>query len=232
MEGNGKGAALLFFGAAACRAEARSAILIEARTGRVLEAHNAHEPLPMASTTKIMTALLALEQGKLDDVVTAGPNAFGVKTGDTKAAGRCLVFAAERDGLALIGVVLNCPDWFDTAASMLDRGFDAWQMVTVPGKDETVRQIPVTGGIRDSVRALALQDVSALVKTDSWPDLVLALPDSLPAGVEKGQVIGSASLVDQGETLVTVPLYAAESVPPSSFRFLFARIGAQWLLGR
>ena len=79
MEGNGKGAAaLLFFGAAACRAEARSAILIEARTGRVLEAHNAHEPLPMASTTKIMMALLALEQGKLDDVVTAGPNAFGV----------------------------------------------------------------------------------------------------------------------------------------------------------
>ena len=165
-------------------------------------------------------------------LLSAYPGAAGVKTGYTKAAGRCLVFAAERDGLALIGVVLNCPDWFDTAAAMLDRGFDAWQMVTVPGKDETVRQIPVTGGIRDSVRALALQDVSALVKTDSWPDLVLALPDSLPAGVEKGQVIGSASLVDQGETLVTVPLYAAESVPQSSFRFLFARIGAQWLLGR
>ena len=65
------------------------------------------------------------------------------------------------------------------------------------------------------MRALALQDVSAPVKTDSWPDLVLALPDSLPAGVEKGQVIGSASLVDQGETPVTVPLFTQpETAPP------------------
>ena len=32
----------------------------------------------MASTTKVMTALLALEKGKLDDVVTVGRNAYGV----------------------------------------------------------------------------------------------------------------------------------------------------------
>ena len=38
----------------------RSSILIEAKTGRVLYEQNAHEPLPMASTTKIMTALVAL----------------------------------------------------------------------------------------------------------------------------------------------------------------------------
>lgn len=48
--------------------EARSAILIERDTGAVLYEKNAHEPLPPASMTKIMTMLLimeAIDQGKL-----------------------------------------------------------------------------------------------------------------------------------------------------------------------
>ena len=56
---------------------AKGAALIEARTGRVLFAQNADEMLPMASTTKIMTCLLALENSSLDETVTAGPNAYG-----------------------------------------------------------------------------------------------------------------------------------------------------------
>ena len=49
---------------------AQSAVLMDAESGRVLYAKNAQDVLPMASTTKIMTLLVALEQGKLDDVVT------------------------------------------------------------------------------------------------------------------------------------------------------------------
>ncbi|KIP22297.1 D-alanyl-D-alanine carboxypeptidase dacC precursor [Anoxybacillus ayderensis] len=48
--------------------EARSAILIERDTGAILYEKNAHEPLPPASMTKIMTMLLimeAIDQGKL-----------------------------------------------------------------------------------------------------------------------------------------------------------------------
>lgn len=48
----------------------QSAVLMDAESGRVLYAKNAGEVLPMASTTKIMTLLVALEQGKPDDVVT------------------------------------------------------------------------------------------------------------------------------------------------------------------
>ncbi|MEM5770856.1 MAG: D-alanyl-D-alanine carboxypeptidase, partial [Bacillota bacterium] len=48
---------------------ADSAILIEATTGRVLFEQNAYEKRPMASTTKVMTAILALENCSLDDTV-------------------------------------------------------------------------------------------------------------------------------------------------------------------
>lgn len=49
---------------------ARAAILLENVTGTVLFAKNAHEQRAPASTTKILTALLALERGRLDDLVT------------------------------------------------------------------------------------------------------------------------------------------------------------------
>lgn len=48
---------------------AASAVLIEADTGRVLYEKNAHERRSMASTTKIMTAMLVLESEELERVV-------------------------------------------------------------------------------------------------------------------------------------------------------------------
>ena len=48
---------------------ARAAIVLDAATKRILFSKNAYEQLPMASTTKIMTAILAIESGKLEDVV-------------------------------------------------------------------------------------------------------------------------------------------------------------------
>ena len=50
---------------------AQAAVLMDADSGRILFEKNGQEVLAMASTTKIMTCILALEKGKSDDVVTA-----------------------------------------------------------------------------------------------------------------------------------------------------------------
>ncbi len=55
--------------------QARSAILIEASTGQVLFEKNPDMPLPPASLTKMMTALIVLERCGLDEVVTASARA-------------------------------------------------------------------------------------------------------------------------------------------------------------
>lgn len=55
--------------------DAQSAILMDYKTGRVLYSKNADEPLAMASTTKIMTAILAIENGNLEDTVKVSKNA-------------------------------------------------------------------------------------------------------------------------------------------------------------
>lgn len=58
-----------FFAYAKEDISAESAIVIDAYTGRVLYEKNAEKPRPIASTTKLMTCLIACESGKLGDFV-------------------------------------------------------------------------------------------------------------------------------------------------------------------
>lgn len=62
-------------GAFAPQVTADAAVLLDARTGAVLYGRTPYERRPPASTTKILTALVALEKGRLSDVVTVSPYA-------------------------------------------------------------------------------------------------------------------------------------------------------------
>jgi len=50
---------------------ARAAVVLDVASGRILYGKNMDEKLPMASTTKIMTAITAIEKGNIDDTVIA-----------------------------------------------------------------------------------------------------------------------------------------------------------------
>lgn len=70
----------LLFGVPLCRAgavetSAASAILVDVGSGRVLYEQNADAKMLIASTTKIMTALVAIREGNLGDTVTVGREA-------------------------------------------------------------------------------------------------------------------------------------------------------------
>ena len=72
--------------------------------------------------------------------------AIGVKTGFTKATGRCLVSAAERDGLLLIAATLNAPDDWNDHTKMLDFGFDSYESVLIADVGEFSYPLPLVGG--------------------------------------------------------------------------------------
>lgn len=57
---------------------AQAAVLMDADSGRVLYGKNPEEKLPMASTTKIMTCILALEYGDMEQIVEASSYAAGM----------------------------------------------------------------------------------------------------------------------------------------------------------
>lgn len=55
--------------------------------------------------------------------------ANGVKTGYTLKAGRCLVSSAERDGMDVVTVVLNCYDMYERSSAILDQCFYAYKLL-------------------------------------------------------------------------------------------------------
>ena len=61
---------------------ALSAVLMDGDSGRVLYQKSGNTPRPNASTTKVMTCILALENGKGDDYVKVSANAVSL-TGST-----------------------------------------------------------------------------------------------------------------------------------------------------
>lgn len=66
---------------------AYSAFLFDATTGRVLYSKNADVERPQASTTKVMTILVAVEHASLDKVITVGPDAHALVNPDSSYMG-------------------------------------------------------------------------------------------------------------------------------------------------
>lgn len=66
---------------------AKSAELYDATSGKTLLALAPDVSLPMASTTKIMTAVVALTYGRLDQPITIGPDVLAIEDGGTSVAG-------------------------------------------------------------------------------------------------------------------------------------------------
>ncbi len=65
--------------------------------------------------------------------------ACGVKTGFTKKAGRCLVSAAQRDGLKLIAVVLKDHDDWQDSKNLFEYGFSKFSLKELPSDFSDVK---------------------------------------------------------------------------------------------
>jgi D-alanyl-D-alanine carboxypeptidase (penicillin-binding protein 5/6) len=138
------------------------------------------------------------------------PGAMGVKTGYTASAGFCLVAAAERAGLRLVGVILGAPgEAFTDGATLLNHGYAAYERRTVIAEGQ--RLGPVEVGDR-AVPAVAGAAVDALlsrgepVRVEIRPDPSLGLP------IDDGQPLGVVEATADGVSLGEAPLLAAASV--------------------
>lgn len=67
--------------------QAAASYLLDMDTGNILANSNGYKPLPMASTTKIMTALIAIESGNLDQPITVTQAELDQVPADASSAG-------------------------------------------------------------------------------------------------------------------------------------------------
>lgn len=149
----------------------------------------------------------------------------GLKTGTTGDAGSCISATAERGGLSLIAVVLGADtgkERFRDAATLLDYGFANFETKKL-SLTESLYPITVDGGMQDTA-AIACDDAAYLTvpkgEGEGMKEL-LDIPDSIPAPVKKGDVVGSLKFSLSGEEIASFDVVADEDVEEKSFGSIF-----------
>jgi serine-type D-Ala-D-Ala carboxypeptidase (penicillin-binding protein 5/6) len=342
---------------------AKSAILIEATTGRVLYEKNAFEKLPMASTTKVMTAILAIENCRLDDIITvsrkasevgessiwlaegekltmsdmlfglmlasgndaavaiaehvagsvdafaammnakakeigayntnfSNPNGLpiddhyttaydlaiisayamrndffrelvkteyktipwegheykrvvknknkllwqyeggnGIKTGYTKAAGKCLSAAAERDGMQLISIVLSAPDMFNDCMKLMNYGFENYSSKLIQQAGEYIGDVNVKQGVEDNFQVYTQQDIYYPLTDEEFSKLEkrVYLEKELDAPILEGQKVGYVDIWLGTNQIYSVALAAPNCIGENSYQYNVGKILERWL---
>lgn len=340
--------------------QAASAVLIEASTGKVLYAKAAHEKLPMASTTKVMTAILTIEHCALSEMATVQREAYGtegssiyleleekisvedllyglmlasgndaavtlaihvagsveafaqlmnqkakeigalntnfvtpnglhdgahyttaydlalisayalknetfqtvvsttyhrtttgnlqrtfknknkilwqyeggngVKTGYTSAAGKCLSFAAKRDNMQLVGVVLNCPDMFNNAMRMLDYGFANYEMVKAIGAGDVIARARVAAGVKNVLELVTSEDIMIPVEkgTNASIQSRVVIDEGIHAPILAGDRLGTVELYEGNKLIAVSPLVAKDGVDAADLGFYLDKLFGRW----
>lgn len=159
--------------------------------------------------------------------------AVGVKTGFTKKSGRCLVSAAERNGVKLIAVTLKAPDDWNDHKELLDYGFGilkpheintALPQTSVPVAGGRTKEVPI---VQDTaVFALADGDISGVTEK-------ICLPRFVYAPVNEGDAVGYTEYYLDDRLLGRADIRAAQSVegvPASEKNLLKKMLGWLYIL--
>ena len=139
--------------------------------------------------------------------------AIGVKTGYTKRSGRCLVSAAERDGVTLVAVTLDAPDDWNDHRAMLDCGFGTLEARELIKEGESVFILPCIGCEKNEVTLKNSEGLTVCVPKDT-PEASrrIELPHYMWAPVYEGQEVGRIVFEAGGAVLGEVPIVACETV--------------------
>ncbi|MFQ6131975.1 MAG: D-alanyl-D-alanine carboxypeptidase family protein [Armatimonadota bacterium] len=140
------------------------------------------------------------------------PGVNGVKTGYTRAAGRCIVLSAKQGHLSIIGVLLKTEHLWRDARAFLDWALARFERVRLVRAGGTAAYVSVANGRHAQVRAVAAEDIWATVPREEVGRARLEFTrPTLAAPVAKGQPAGSVEVrLADGRTLSTGLVAARE----------------------
>ena len=143
--------------------------------------------------------------------------ALGIKTGFTKASGRCLVTAAERDGVTLVAVTLNARDDWNDHVKMMEYAFGILETKTANFDADGIK-ISVVGSQKKQV-SVKLSSPLSFASTKDFKDYetVVYVKQFLYAGVNEGDYVGWVELKNRdGKVITSSYLVSAETAKANS----------------
>lgn len=106
-------------------------------------------------------------------------NGTGIKIGYTKAAGRCLVASAQKDGTEIIAVLLNDNNWFNDSYKIFDWAFENYKSYSIVEKGQFVQYSPNGNPlfIDESFRCILTEQEKKLVRFEALLEPEQAISD-------------------------------------------------------
>lgn len=160
--------------------------------------------------------------------------ATGLKTGSTGLALYNLSASATRDDLSLIAVIMKAPSTkvrFAEAQKLLDYGFNTFSFKQFGKKDEVVKAVNVTKGVRSNVDAILAGNSGTLIEKgkDKKIEQNLTLDENVSAPITAGQKLGEVSFSLDGQTLSTVDIVAKNDVEKLNLFTMSKKVIYSWI---
>jgi len=158
------------------------------------------------------------------------------KTGFTDEAGYCLSAFAEKNGMNLIAVALNCEtsaDRFKECMELFNYGFSNFENKKVIDKDITLQQeITVKGGKEETTKLVAKNDFYIINRRGENNNFEIRyeLPDAVKAPCKNTEVIGKIVILKKGVVVGEVEVVPQENIEKQTFNDILNKIFNNWEL--
>lgn len=137
--------------------------------------------------------------------------ASGVKTGFTKKSGRCLVGAAEIDGVRLITVTLNAPDDWNDHIRLFEYGLSIVERKILCSAEDLIVNIPSFNEPGKYLSCTNSEELSAVLpKGSPAPTLQYEITPYIPTPKPTGAIVGYVKCILDGVCIAQSPLTIKE----------------------
>ncbi len=178
--------------------------------------------------------MASLGLSNTNKLIRSYKGATGLKTGSTGLALYNLSASATRDDLSLIAVIMKAPSTkvrFAEAQKLLDYGFNTFSFKQFGKKEEVVKSLSVTKGVRSSVDAILQDNAGTLLEKgkDKNIEQNLILEENIAAPILAGQKLGEVSFSLDGKVLSTVDIVAKNDVENLNLFTMSKKVIYSWI---
>lgn len=124
--------------------------------------------------------------------------ANGVKTGYTMKAGRCLVSSAERGGMDVVAVVLNCYDMYERSSALLDECFADYKLLEL-SENKVFMSGKVLCKLAKSQKIVVPNTINITFKV---------VPSEKPEKTENGKIVAYLDIYCENSLIFEFDLYS------------------------
>ena len=158
--------------------------------------------------------------------------ATGVKTGYTKAARRCLVSSAMRDGMELVCVVLGCDDWFAQSARLLDDAFSKYSMYELLPEHYHVGKFECRYGDKEEINLVCKRGFCYPLSESERLKIrkQVELPTTIKAPVAKEDPLGKIEFYLENELIFSEKIYSIDDSISMRVGDIFRRLWSDLLI--